>query len=111
MQHPLQITFRGLDHSDAVEQRIRDKVSALDRMHDPIMSCHVTVEAPNHRHHKGTEYSVRLDLQLPDRQIVVGKQRDEDVYVAVQASFDAAVRQLEDYARRRRGEVKRHEPG
>jgi len=34
----------------------------------------------------------------------------EDVYVAIRDAFDAAVRQLEDHARRLRGEVKSHTP-
>jgi cold shock CspA family protein len=33
-----------------------------------------------------------------------------DVYVAVRDAFRAARRQLEDYARKRRGHVKTHEP-
>ncbi|HEV3242661.1 MAG TPA: hypothetical protein VGY14_05390 [Methyloceanibacter sp.] len=35
-------------------------------------------------------------------------QAHEDVYVAIRDSFDAAVRQLEDHARRLRGDVKSH---
>lgn len=112
MREPLQITFRGLDRSDAIEQRIRAKATDLGRLHDRIMSCHVTVEAPHNHHYKGKQYSVRLDMHLPDKEIVVHKQAHEDVYVAIRDTFDAATRQLEDHARRRRGEVKRHElPG
>ncbi|MDH3713716.1 MAG: cold shock domain-containing protein, partial [Gammaproteobacteria bacterium] len=33
----------------------------------------------------------------------------EDVYVAVRDAFDAARRRVEDYARRRRGQVKHHD--
>ena len=114
MQQPLQITFRGMAHSDAVESRIRLKAAALERFYNHITSCHVTVDAPHQRHHKGNLYAVRIDLQLPDKEIVVGRGRrhdhaHEDVYVAIRDTFDAAVRQLEDYARRRAGKVKRHE--
>lgn len=34
----------------------------------------------------------------------------EDVYVVIRDAFDAMQRQLEDFARRQRGEVKAHEP-
>lgn len=109
MQQTLQITFRGLDRSEAIEQRIVEKAEDLGRLHDRIMKCHVTVEAPHNHHYKGNQYVVRLDLRLPDKEIVVGRQPHEDVYVAIRDTFEAAGRQLEDHARRRRGEVKRHE--
>ncbi len=109
MQQPLQITFRGFDRSDAIEQRVRAKATDLERLHERIMSCHVTVEAPHNHHYKGKQYTVRLDLHLPDKEIVVGKQSDEDVYVAIRDAFEAATRQLESHARRRRGEVKHHD--
>jgi hypothetical protein len=41
---------------------------------------------------------------------VVNRDRDEDVYVALRNAFDAAKRQLEDYVRLLRGDVKTHEP-
>lgn len=115
MQQPLQITFRGMESSTAIEQRVRDKVADLERVYDQITSCHVIVEAPHQQHHKGNLYSVHMDIRVPDKEIVVGRDplRDhayEDVYVALRDAFATAVRQLEDYARRRRGQVKRHEP-
>ncbi|MEN8197245.1 MAG: cold shock domain-containing protein, partial [Pseudomonadota bacterium] len=33
----------------------------------------------------------------------------EDIYVAIRDAFNAAIRQLEDYARKQRGKVKAHE--
>jgi cold shock CspA family protein len=113
MQQSLQITFRGLSSSEAIERRIREKVAELERFHPSITSCRVTVEAPHQQHHKGNLYSVRLEIRLPEKTIAVGRERrhdhaHEDVYVAIRDTFDAAARQVEDYARRRRGEVKRH---
>jgi ribosomal subunit interface protein len=114
MQKPLQITFRDMEPSEAVEQRIRAKAAELERFHDRIISCHVTVHAPHGHHLKGNLYSVCVDLHLPDKDIVVGRERPEDhahedVYVAVRDAFDAAVRRLEDDARRKRHRVKRHQ--
>ena len=34
----------------------------------------------------------------------------DDVYVAIRDAFDAAVRQVEDHARRMRGDTKTHTP-
>ena len=78
------------------------------------MSCRVAVEAPHKHHHKGKLYHVRINITVPDKELVVSREPDqhhahEDVYVAIRDAFDAMRRQLEDYARRRRGKVKRHE--
>jgi ribosomal subunit interface protein len=114
MQEPIQITFRGIEPSEAVERRILAKAADLERFCSEIVSCHVTVETEHHKHHKGNLYEVRIDLRVPGKEIVAGRDRrqdhaHEDVYVAVRDAFDAAVRQLEDYVRLRRGYVKRHE--
>ncbi|HVZ36919.1 MAG TPA: HPF/RaiA family ribosome-associated protein [Polyangiaceae bacterium] len=113
MQRPLQITFRGFEHSDALAGRIREKAQELEQFSDRIIGCHVTVEAPHQHHHKGQIYEVRLDITLPDKEILVGRERrfhhaHEDVYVALRDAFDAAARQIEDYARRERADIKEH---
>lgn len=114
MQIPLQITFRGIPHSDAVEARIREKAGKLDRFHSHIMSCRVAVEAEHHHHHQGNQYPIRIDITTPRKELVISrehhdKQAYEDVYVAIRDAFDAATRQLEDYARIQRGKVKTHD--
>lgn len=113
MQIPLEVTFRGMESSPAVEARIRQKAKVLDRFHDRIMHCHVMVEAPHAHHRKGKLYQVRLDITVPGKELAVtrGRPRDhahEDLYVAVRDAFDAAVRRLEDSSRRQRGDVKAH---
>lgn len=114
MQVPLQITFRNMDPSLAVENAVREKVHKLERFYDRIMGCRIVVEAPHRQHHKGNLFHVRVDLTVPDDELVVSREpanqhSHEDVYVALRDAFAALMRQLKEYARRRRGEVKRHE--
>lgn len=114
MQVPVQITFRGMDTSPAVEQRIREKVRKLENFHDRITSCHVVVEAPHRRHHKGKLYLVSIDVTVPGRELVVNNAKrfshsHEDVFVALRDAFSALRRQLENHARASRGEVKIHD--
>ncbi len=102
MQKPLQITLRGMDHSEAVEQRIRDKVASLERFAHRITSCHVTVESPHQRHRQGNAFAVHVTIQLPDKQLVFGSHGNhqaahEDVYAAIRDAFAAAARGLEHY--------------
>jgi ribosomal subunit interface protein len=113
MELPLQISFRNMDPSPAVEERIRKKAAKLERFHDRIVGCNVVVEAPHRHQHKGKLYTVRLDISVPGKDIVVDRAgpadpAHEDVYVAIRDAFAAAARQLEDHARRMRGDVKTH---
>ena len=113
MQVPLEITFRGVPHSDAVEARIREKAAKLEQFCDNIISCRVAVEAEHHHQHQGNLYKVRIDLSVPQKHIVVSrdhhdKQSHEDFYVALRDAFAAATRQLEEHVRIQRGQVKAH---
>jgi len=114
MRLPLQITFRNMEQSDAVEAKIREKTEKLNQFCDDIMGCRVVVELSHKNHHKGNTFHVRIDITVPDGEIVVSRSPDQrqshqDVYVAIRDAFDAARRQLEDYVCRRRGEIKSHE--
>ena len=113
MQIPLQISFRNMDPSPAVEWRIRKKAAKLERFNDRIIGCSVVVEAPHRHHHKGKLYSVRVDVSVPGKEVVVDRAKpvdhaNEDIYVAIRDAFNAAVRRLEDQARKMRGNVKSH---
>jgi ribosome-associated translation inhibitor RaiA len=115
MQIPLQITFHGIDHSDAVEERIREKAAKLEQIFDRITSCRVVIEA-HHRntsslHRKGEPFHIRIDLTVPGAELVVKRDPkdphiNEDILVALRESFSTMERQLKDYIARLRGEVK-----
>jgi ribosomal subunit interface protein len=109
---PLEITFRNVEHSDALEARIRDSATKLERFGRVITGCHVMVEAPHRHRQKGRLYHVRIDMTVPGREIAVTRDpaenhAHEDVYVAVRDAFAAAVRKLEDFVKRRRDLPKR----
>lgn len=113
MQVPMQITFRGLQHSDAVESRIREKVAKLARVCEGIQNCRILVETPHRHQAKGRRFHIRLDISVPGKEIVVkhdngDRQAHEDVYVTLRDAFGAARRQLEEYAQRMHRKVKTH---
>ena len=64
MQVPLQVTFENIEHSDAIEARIGDDWKKLEPLSDGIMSARVVVGRPQHRHHKGDSYQVRIYLTV-----------------------------------------------
>jgi ribosomal subunit interface protein len=113
MQVPLQITFRHAPSSPAIEERIRERAEELERFYDRITSCRVAVECRHQRQRRGNLFRVRIDLKVPGREIVVGRdpaahREHEDVFVAIREAFDAAQRLLEDHVRLARREVKLH---
>lgn len=107
---PLQIAFRDMAHSDAVAQAVREKADKLELFCDRISSCRVTVGMIQKHRRQGKLFNIRVDITVPGSEIVVNRDRDEDVYVAIRDAFDHARRRLEDYARRQRGDEKLHEP-
>ena len=109
MQIPLQVTFREVPHSDAIEAAIRDRAEKLDQFYDKIMGCRAVVGMIQRHRHQGKLFNVRLDITVPGGEVVVNRDKADDVYVAIRDAFDHAKRRLEDYARRQRGDIKTHE--
>ena len=109
MRIPLQITGRDIELTEAIEESIRQKAKKLELFYDQIMRCKVVVEAPHRRQRKGVLYNVRIDIKVPDEELVVKKELNENLYVAIRDAFDSARRRLQDYSKQKRGEVKYHE--
>ena len=109
MQLPLQITFRDFPQSAALEAAIREKAEKLNQFYPHIMRCHVVLEMPAKHKHQGKEFTVRIDLTVPGKEIVITHDHHEDAYVALRDAFDIAKRQLDDFGRRQRGDVKMHD--
>ena len=130
---PLQITFRNIEPSEAVEKWIREEAAKLEEFYNHIMACRVVVELPNRRRRWGSLYHVRIDLTVPGGELVVKRQpslhrtiqqtgeptatKHREVQVphrelrqAVNDAFKEMGRRLQDYARRQRGDVKIHQP-
>jgi len=130
---PLQISFRNMKASEVVDARIREEVAKLETFYKGIMHCRVVVELPHRHHKKGDLYHVRIDMTVPGAELVVkrepslhAEQRQvdsekesksyeahaahKDVFVVIRDAFKEARRQLQDFARRERGQTKLHLP-
>ncbi|MDH3286888.1 MAG: HPF/RaiA family ribosome-associated protein [Betaproteobacteria bacterium] len=117
MQVPLQITFHNHDRSEAIEAKVQERAAKLERYYDGIVRCRVIVEGAHKHHRNGNRYQARVYVTVPEKELVASREPDQhhaytDVYVAIRDAVDSIRRQLEDYARNRRGQVKAHEiPG
>lgn len=112
--YPVKISFRGISRSEALETFIRRKAEKLDRFHDRIQSCQISIEVPEAHAQKGGLYRIAITVKVPGRTLLANRgpgdaHAHEDAYVALRDAFDAIARQLEDEVRVRRGDVKRHD--
>lgn len=130
---PLQISFRNMQLSEAVEVRVREEVAKLETFYQGIMRCRVVIELPHKHRRKGDLYHVRIDLTVPGAELVIRKEPSlhaslrqseaekqakshevhaahKDAFVVIRDAFKEARRQLQDYAHRMRGQTKVHVP-
>ncbi|MDR3417469.1 MAG: ribosome-associated translation inhibitor RaiA [Nevskia sp.] len=108
MQLPLEIDYRNVQSSAAIDEAVRKRVTRLQRMSPRLVGCHVVLEAPHHHHHQGNAYQVHVRLTVPGAEIAVnrGHKPHEDLYVAIGDAFDAAERQLETRMNKAREEAR-----
>lgn len=95
--------------SEALEKNIHDRIRKLEKVCDHITSCNVVVEEAHHHKHQGKLFHVRINLHVPDKELIVSrekhdKQEHEDPYVAVRDAFNAMQRQVEDYSKKHKGD-------
>jgi hypothetical protein len=132
MTLPLQVTFRNMKHSNEVEDWIRAEAGKLETFYHRIIGCRVAIEVPHRHHKKGKPLHIRIDLTLPGKEIVVkrepvvihrtpvngeaaalihpkAKSEHADLQLVIHDAFKAAGRRVQDFARRQRGDVKKHQ--
>ena len=105
----VQVKSGALELSGEIQEYVDERLAKLDRFYDQILTARVTIDAPTGHHRQGGPFSVQVELDVPNDFISVTRQKADDLHVAIRSSFDAAERQLEDYVRLRRGDVKAHE--
>jgi ribosome-associated translation inhibitor RaiA len=108
MYTPLQISLRGIAPSVALQRAIRDKAQKLEHFYDRITGCRVALTLDARHQHQGKQFSVHVGVKVPGGAIEVTREHDQNIHVALRDAFAAARRQLEDYAREQRGDVKQH---
>jgi ribosome-associated translation inhibitor RaiA len=104
MLTPLEISFHGLERSDAVEARVREKFKRIESHFDRITHARVVIEAPKRRVSRAKIFSVRIEVGIPGGNPIVAsyEPNDEnghtDVMLAIRDAFAAATRQVNERA-------------
>jgi cold shock CspA family protein len=120
MQVPLELTFRDVPHSDAIDALVRRYVQRLERFCDHIESCSVAIERPHRPRNSGSDFRVRIDMVIPPgHELVVSKdasdrgtppapQNFDSLHALVREAFEAANRQVKKLNEQQAGKTKRH---
>ncbi|MBX9862137.1 MAG: HPF/RaiA family ribosome-associated protein [Hyphomicrobium sp.] len=109
MDTPLDISFKGLDRSTAIEAKIAERAARLEKHFDRMTHCRVVVAAPHKHSHKGKTYEIKIDIGIPGaaplivtHESPVG-QAQEDLKIALRDAFDAADRRLDELVDKKNG--------
>ncbi|MBI2765886.1 MAG: HPF/RaiA family ribosome-associated protein [Chloroflexi bacterium] len=98
-----------IPHDIALTPEVRDylddRIGRLPEFYPRILSSRVVLRGETRHHQAGGPFSVHVYVDVPQRVIVVTRQQRDDLHVAIREAFDAAQRQLQDLARKQRGEV------
>jgi ribosome-associated translation inhibitor RaiA len=110
MQLPLNITYRGLEKSDKIDSLVFTYAGRLDKFCDHINRCDVAIEQPNHTHHKGNLFRVRIDVTVRPRHELVSEDEQKDngshepLAKAIHDAFKTMERQLRHLVEKQRRE-------
>lgn len=116
MQSEPTITFRNLDSSPAIEQKVRERIVDIEKYHPRITSCDVVIEMPQKPRVSGREFLVQINIRVPGPDIHVARSVSHseaagNLDLAIRDAFNAARRMLQDQDREMDiHRVKRHAP-
>ena len=96
------IVGKQFDLTDAIKDHISAAISSLEKYNLDIISARAVVTADERNGKKG--FSVEFVIMLPNKNSVVIKQKDKDVYAAVDLAIDRAQKVL----RRHSDKTKEH---
>jgi ribosome-associated translation inhibitor RaiA len=103
------IAFRRTRHNEPLEAYALEHLEKLHKFSKSIVGARVIVDRGDRHHRDGNHYRVRIDLTVPGEEIVIANNRSHpSAHVALRAAFASARRRVQDFDRRRRGQVKAH---
>jgi ribosomal subunit interface protein len=101
MATQVEVHFHGIEKSEAVEQRVREKVAKLKKHFTQMTSCRVAVEVPQRKADRPTVYQIKIEIGVPRRAPVIvshertGSHANEDLPLAIREAFEAALRKVD----------------
>lgn len=101
MKPAVDVVYRDLDSSAALNDIIIKKLEKLSRYTDQIIHSRVVLDAPHQHKHKGKQYRASIELDIKGHPVAI-TQDDESIHVAVRDAFSSAERKVKQLAARHR---------
>jgi ribosome-associated translation inhibitor RaiA len=101
MSETIEVSFHGIEKSDAVEQQVRDRIAKLKKYFGRMTSCRVAIEVPQRTPEKPKVYQVKIEIGVPRRAPVVvshertGSHASVELPRAIRDAFEAALRKVD----------------
>lgn len=132
MSFPVQVTYRNVPASPAIEDWVRKQAEKLETFHPRIVRCRVVIDLAHRHLRRGNRFLVKVLLSVPGAQLTArnlaapvdpeklleaGRKvkryeiavPQKELRQAIADAFHSAGRQLQDMVRLQRGKVKTHE--
>lgn len=132
MEFPVQINYRNVEASPAVETWVRKQAEKLATFHARIVRCRVVIDLDHQHLRRGNRFLVKVLLTVPGGQVVAGNLAvpadteklleagrkskkleigapQKELSLAIASAFRSAGRRLQDLVRQQRHQVKTHE--
>lgn len=91
---PIQITFRKINYSPAIESNILKYFNKTYRLYNRITNCHVVIEKNQNHTPNSRLFRVCIDIKSPAKELLSIKQ-GRDLYATIKSAFCAIERLLE----------------
>jgi ribosomal subunit interface protein len=114
MKVPVEISYREIDKTEAIDALIHEKLAKLEKFCDHISSCHIAIEKIHDHPKSGSPYRVRLDITVPPgHEIAAVSNPDEGnqykpLEAVIRDAFEAARRQLVKLNEKQHDQIKAH---
>lgn len=99
LSFPNTITYTDFEPSSAVSADIQRYMTKLEKFAGIIVSCDVTVRAPQQAKHRKHIYHVNVQIKVPGNSLVASREPEKnydhaDIHLAVRDAFKAVETQL-----------------
>lgn len=101
MKSAVDVVYRDLTSSAALNETITKKIEKLNRFTDQIIHSRIVLDTPHNHKHKGKQFRASLEIDLKGSPIAI-TQDNESIHLAVRDAFITAERKIKQYSARQR---------
>jgi putative sigma-54 modulation protein len=85
---------RQVELTDAIKQQIEASINTLSKFNLDIISVRAIASGEDKKGHKGKGISIEFTINLPNKNTIVIKQSDDDLYAAIDVATNRAQKAL-----------------